>query len=389
MEGGRKKPGPDDIDVRASKMEELGRVSAELIHDMSGALGILSSRIVLTRDDVRLGRASVEDLDRIHRDCESIRSMVTDILIDLRGGMRSPEVAFPLVESLEETIDRWLIGSPGLTTRLSASVSRDARVAGPRSFFDRAVQNLLTNGARHARSELQVSLIPDDDAEGEHVLLSVDDDGAGVEPPRERDLFEPFVRGSGGTTGLGLSVVRWAARRLGGDVHVSTSSALGGASFRVRLPVIGGRTGNPSRVRWRRAGGGRQPPDRIALAGLRVAIVEDEPMLRDLYERLLQRSGAQGVAISPTAARDEGILVSQIAAADPDVILLDLDLGPLQGIEVWRCLRERSPSLASRVLFLTGAAALEPSLPEEDAPPTLSKLLDWSEVAEHIRAAAG
>jgi two-component system OmpR family sensor kinase len=107
----------------------------------------------------------------------------------------------------------------------------------------RMVLNLLDNAARHtppgATIELRLR------AAGDDAVVEVADDGPGVPPERREQIFERFVRGEGpadtavgGGSGLGLAIVRAVAISHGGRAEVAESD-LGGALFRVRLPLKG------------------------------------------------------------------------------------------------------------------------------------------------------
>lgn len=128
---------------------------------------------------------------------------------------------------------------------VSAAVpSESVTVEGSRSHLTRLVSNLLDNAARHARSQVDVSLrlVGPDTHAAQQLRLLVDDDGPGIpEADRER-VFDRFVRldesrsRDEGGAGLGLAVVRSIARRQGGDVRAARSP-LGGARLVVELPV--------------------------------------------------------------------------------------------------------------------------------------------------------
>ena len=110
----------------------------------------------------------------------------------------------------------------------------------------RMVLNLLDNAARHtppgSRIELRLR------SAGNEAVVEVADDGPGVPPELREQVFERFVRGDGpadravsGGSGLGLAIVSAVAASHGGSAEV-TESDLGGALFRVRLPLAGAQT---------------------------------------------------------------------------------------------------------------------------------------------------
>jgi signal transduction histidine kinase len=117
-----------------------------------------------------------------------------------------------------------------------------ARVFAHAESVRRVVAHLLDNAARHASTTVAVALRQA--GPGAPVLLTVDDDGAGISPEQRRRVFERFVRlddartRDTGGAGLGLSVVAELVEHLGGAVTVS-DSPLGGARFEVSLPGAG------------------------------------------------------------------------------------------------------------------------------------------------------
>ena len=121
---------------------------------------------------------------------------------------------------------------------VDASGVHAARVRGDARLLGRLLRNLADNAARHARSAIAIGVIERDG----QVLLTVDDDGAGI-PGEERErIFERFVRldearaRDAGGSGLGLAIVRAIANAEGGSVRVE-DSPLGGARFAVALPA--------------------------------------------------------------------------------------------------------------------------------------------------------
>jgi signal transduction histidine kinase len=112
-------------------------------------------------------------------------------------------------------------------------------VAGVTRELSRALRNLVDNAVSHSKTgdrvQVRVSALP------ARVEISVQDDGPGVPSADSEQIFEPFFRGArerGETdqgVGLGLSIAREIARRLGGDV-VLDSSCASGARFVLQLP---------------------------------------------------------------------------------------------------------------------------------------------------------
>ncbi len=124
----------------------------------------------------------------------------------------------------------------GLTVDTSAVAT--GRVLGDEFALGQVVRNLLDNAARHAASRIAVGVVRD---EG-RVVLTVDDDGAGVPPEQRERVYERFVRldeartRDGGGSGLGLAIVREITGAHGGETSIA-ESPWGGARFVVTLPM--------------------------------------------------------------------------------------------------------------------------------------------------------
>jgi two-component system sensor histidine kinase RstB len=184
-----------------------------------------------------------EDRERrraeLEADLEELEAMVQELLVYSR--YESGHVPLTLQDlsirgSLERLAAKLPEGGPPVEIAPAADAPEEVR-ADARA-FERAVRNLLANAARHAEGRVRVSWAADGDA----LVLAVEDDGLGIpEASRER-VFQPFARldeardrGSGGV-GLGLAIVQRILRAHGGSVRVE-GSELGGARFVARWPL--------------------------------------------------------------------------------------------------------------------------------------------------------
>jgi signal transduction histidine kinase len=266
-----------------------GRALRPVSHIVEGVRGI-SDRILGERvpepdsgDEVEeLARTMNGMLDRIEAGVRSQRQFVSDASHELRSpitaiiteaeiALRHPEssvchvvakVAHAEGERLERLVGDLLtlasadenhcethriLDLDDLVLEAAARVNRipvrtvdvsAARVLGNPDQLSRLVENLLTNAARHARSVVEVALLPVDG----QAVLTVDDDGSGVPAADRQRVFERFTRleesrsRDAGGTGLGLSLVLAVTHAHGGEVSL-TGCPLGGARFRVTLPL--------------------------------------------------------------------------------------------------------------------------------------------------------
>ncbi len=114
-----------------------------------------------------------------------------------------------------------------------------AWVKGSNDDLHRMVVNLVENAIRHTPPGTRILACVE--SVGSNVVMSVTDDGPGVNPEMREQIFERFVRGAGdrgGSFGLGLSIVRVVAEQHGGSVRLDPPPAAGGARFVVTLPEM-------------------------------------------------------------------------------------------------------------------------------------------------------
>ncbi len=201
------------------------------------------------------------------------------------------------------------------------------------------------------------------------VSVAVGDNGRGVAPDIAPRLFRPFATTKGRRgTGLGLYISRQIAREAGGDLTLTSPPGFG-ARFVLSLPLAPASAPDsptptapapapapapalaPSKPSSESPSGGGASAQAPAgsLAGLRVLIVEDEEAVRRPMARYLTRRGAQ---VDEAADGVEGLARLRVQPAN--VILADLRMPRMGGVELYAQLEEERPELAARVLFLSG-----------------------------------
>jgi signal transduction histidine kinase len=241
-------PGKDEIARLATTMNRmLGRLEDGQLRQrrfVSDASHELRSPVATIRQHAEValshpGGTSTQELAEIVLE-EDVRlqRIVEDLLLLARideGTLQLRRAPVDLDDLMFEEAAR-LRGSTQLRVE-TAEVSA-GRVVGDREKLERLLRNLTENAARHARSAVAMSLRESD---GE-VVMTVDDDGEGIQEAHRERIFDRFVRlgdardrDSGGS-GLGLAIVREIAAFHRGTVVVG-DSYLGGARFEVRFPA--------------------------------------------------------------------------------------------------------------------------------------------------------
>jgi len=229
--------------------------------------------------------------------------------------------------------------------RLDASLPP---VLGDAIKLEQVVVNLLSNAIDALRGVTPPrQLTVDTWVQDGNVSVAVGDNGKGVAPEIAQRLFRPFATSKGRRgTGLGLYISRQIAREAGGDLTLTSPPGFG-ARFVLSVPITAP-SAPPSAPAIAPVAASARPPVG-SLAGLRVLIVEDEEAVRRPMVRYLTRRGAE---VDEAADGVEGL--ARLRAQPANVILADLRMPRMGGVELYAQLEEERPELAQRVLFLSG-----------------------------------
>ncbi|GAB3149830.1 SpoIIE family protein phosphatase [Amycolatopsis stemonae] len=245
-----------------------------------------------------------------------------------------------------------------------------------RGMWEKVVLNLLSNAVKFTfDGEIRVGTALD----GEHAVVTVSDTGIGIEAAELPQLFERFHRiesaraRSNEGSGIGLALVRELVTMHGGSVAVDSTPGAG-TTFRIRLPLgsrhlpaeqvapepsaggIAAETVEPfvqETLRWLPDddSGLRPAPGRTA--GAHVLVADDNADMRDYLARLLRDDYVV------TAVRDGVEAFAAASAAPPDLIISDVMMPRLDGLELLAELRREPRTAAVPVLLLSARAGQE------------------------------
>ncbi|MDB5469057.1 MAG: hypothetical protein JWR84_617, partial [Caulobacter sp.] len=298
-----------------AKTRLLAGAAHELRTPMQGIQGLL---------DLAAGDPASLDVERLREAFGGLRAVVDD-LSEL-GAVEAERVA--IVEApfsplrLAETELNLAAADAvrrGRALRLETQGEAAADALGDAGRLAQIVRNLLTNALRYGDGETVLRVTVADD-----LLFEVLDQGPGLTAADQTRLFQPFVRGDAADrsegTGLGLSLSRRLARRMGGDL-TGENRAEGGALFRLSLPL-----------RQPGASGGAVPA--MPSRPLRILLAEDTELSRDTLSRLLQR---QGHAV--TAVEDGQAALDAARAGAFDLLIMDVRMPGLDGPQALAVLR--------------------------------------------------
>jgi PAS domain S-box-containing protein len=205
--------------------------------------------------------------------------------------------------------------------------------------------NLLINAA-HAIDEGNVDrnrITVRTWAEGNNLCAEVADTGKGIPPEILPRIFEPFftTKSAGKGSGLGLAICRSIVTELGGEIGVESQVGKG-TRVTIRLPV------KSVEAEERLVAAVREDTQVPSVRG-RILVVDDEPAILDIIARLLGREHEVVTAASGQAAR---VVLEKDASFD--VILCDLMMPEMTGMDLHAWLAKHNPALAAQMVFVTG-----------------------------------
>ena len=355
--------------LQADRMQTMGLLTASLGHEINNPMSLVAANVDVALRAAKGLQAQLQQSSSRHLAPEvyelatSVEAGLRDIseaLTDARQGARRVRSvvqdlrAFSRPENLEdgpvrlESVLEAALGMAWNEIRHRARLVKDyadvPSVLGNEARLGQVFLNLFTNAA-HAipegaadRNEIRVRLYATLDS----VVTEISDTGSGIAPEHLSRIFEPFftTKPAGQGTGLGLPICREIVRRLGGDLELE-SRAGAGTTVRVRLRASDERSRPVSTL-------APLTPPRQAV---RVLVVDDEALIGRAVARCLGKTCSVEEAASGQAA------LERLRRSDAfDVILLDVMMPEMSGIDVYETLRREVPELLPRVVFLTGGA---------------------------------
>lgn len=371
--------------VLRCRAEEQGRFAAagQLIagvaHEVNNPLMAIAALTDSRLEDASLPSELRDDLQQIRRQARRAGKLLSGLLRFVRAG-EPVGTALALNDVVQSAVDlvSYRFGVDEITLELRLDPSLPLAL-GSATRIEQVMVNLLSNGLDALQGTERPRRLTVDTWTGDgKVYAAVTDSGEGIVPMMERRLFMPFATTKGADgTGLGLYISRQILREAGGELRYEPTSR--GARFVVELNaapsnVAGDATGVPARPH-----SSRPAP---TLRGVQVLVVDDEAAVRQPIARFLGRRGAL-----VREATDGHEALELIAEQEPAVLLVDLRMPRMNGMELCERMASEHPHLLERVIILSGDLShLGDALPVP-ADRVLAKPVELREIEQRLVAA--
>ncbi|MBV8761501.1 MAG: response regulator [Deltaproteobacteria bacterium] len=344
----------------ADRMASVGTLAAGVAHEINNPLAAVIANLDMAVQDVEGLQSAPPDLGEELKDARSAADRVREIVRDLKIFSRVQEErrgAVDIQKVLDSTL-RMAWNEIRHRAKLVKSYTKTPRVDGNESRLGQVFLNLIVNAVQAmpegnvAANELRIAT----SHEGNHVVITVSDTGGGMPPEVQARLFTPFftTKPTGVGTGLGLAISHRIITSLGGSITF-TSAPGAGTEFRVALPIAA-----PD-----------LPPitERLPLVGAAtrrgtVLVVDDEESLGQAIRRFLANDHEVSAV---TNGRDALTLIE--SGGRYDLILCDLMMPQMTGMELHDAVMAVDPDQARRMVFLTGGAFTQSAREFMDAVP--------------------
>jgi PAS domain S-box-containing protein len=345
--------------LQNEKLASVGTLAAGIAHEINNPTAVVVANMGVAKEYADKVRAtlleghvmsaelerSTTDFEEVIRDCTHAGERIRDIVRDLKGFAYIDGGDVGLV-NINERLDlalRLAFHEIRYRARIEKSFSEDLPdlVASP-GRLSQVFLNLIVNAAQSIDEgrvdENKISLTSR--FEDGRIRIDIADTGKGIPEEILHEIFDPFftTKPVGSGTGLGLSICQDIVRKHNGEIRVDSEIGRG-TTFSIYLPRD---TGLELRV-------GDVAVESNEVPRSKLMVVDDEPSLLKAFRRLLSRYHDVTAALGGRAA-------VEFLSYDYDVIVCDLMMPDLDGVDFHDYIAENFPGLERRMVFVTGGA---------------------------------
>jgi two-component system, cell cycle sensor histidine kinase and response regulator CckA len=323
---------------QAEKLESVGRLAGGVAHDFNNLLLGIRGYGELALSRLARGDTSVaEDIEAVLKSADRAALLTKQLLAFGRAQVLNPEI-LDLNDVVRETnglLTRVIGDNIELVTILE---QRPVIVKADRGQLEQVIVNLAMNG-RDAMRDGGVLTVRVTTAPTHEAILSIDDQGTGIDDATASRIFEPFFTTKGDLgTGLGLATVHGVVAQSGGRIALETELGRG-STFTVYLPLCGEEISAEAIPAAAQSADGAET----------ILLIEDDVTVRSAVSMMLT---TRGYDIMEAADGDEAIALSDTAQHAIHLVLSDLMMPGLSGQQSVDRIRESRPEIMA--LYMSG-----------------------------------
>ena len=323
-----------------AQAEEANRAKddflATLSHELRTPLNAMLGWVNLLQTGKLDPQTTKRGLDAIDRNSRIQAQLIEDLLDVSRiitGKLTLEWNVIDLVDVAQAAAEA--LRASALARQIDLTIAAEVapiHVAADFARLQQMVSNLVSNAIKFTDPGGRVAIRIE--RRGQEAVLEVSDTGRGIRPEFLPHVFEKFRQADTSTTrshtglGLGLAIVRRLVELHSGTVEAASEGEGRGATFTVRLPLaLPGRT---------RTAGAEEKAESVSLEGVRVLVVDDDADSLNLAAVALEQYGAR-----VTTARSGTEALEAMTSELPDVLVSDLGMPGLDGLQLMREIRSR------------------------------------------------
>jgi two-component system, cell cycle sensor histidine kinase and response regulator CckA len=329
------------------KLEALGRLAGGIAHDFNNFLTVIIGYANIALENVAEDNPLYNDLEQVNKTALRASKLAKQLLAFSRQQVMQPEETNlnQVIEDLQPILTRLVEDNITLTLNLEANLGQV--IADPTQ-LDQVLLNLVVN-ARDAISGKGKVLIETANVEldhnwhqdlkaGSYVMLSLTDNGCGMDDDTMSHIFEPFftTKAPDKGTGFGLSMVYGVVKQSGGTLWVYSEPGIG-TTFKIYLPRVYSKKDK------------LKTSQLITKGTETVLLVEDEEVVRTLVRSVLEEAGYTVLEVGDYRKAFE---MGEKYRGKIDAVITDVIMPQMNGFRLVELLQLLNPSV--KVLYMSG-----------------------------------
>lgn len=328
---------------RAEKLSTIGMLVSGVAHELNNPLHAIRLGVDdLSKQELE-GDAQIA-LAVLREHSQRASAIVRDLLTVVQPS-NAPHTPVDIETVLRTVMECVRAHS---TTRVWLGLEQPVAVAGDASALERVFMNLVENAVQAAGPQGNVWIRAV--RVGEHVSITVEDDGPGL-GENAPHVFQPFFSKKRGATGLGLYVTRGIVEQHGGTIEAGPAIHAPGARLAVLLPTS---EPAPSSAVAPASEKPAPPADPASPATARILVVDDEAALRKLVQRALVRAGYPVDTADDGLAAFEMICQAENLGQPYALVISDMRMPGVDGMALYRMLRDVESPAVNNFIVATG-----------------------------------